>query len=108
MTLADIAVALQISFTYFTIIYLTGLGGLYSERSGIVNIGLEGLMIIGTVTGAFGARFFADAAPEGLGWGEWGVILGLLFGACRRRAVRLRSTPRRRSPSGSTTSCRGS
>ena len=51
----DIAVALQISFTYFTIIYLTGLGGLYSERSGIVNIGLEGLMIIGTVTGAFGA-----------------------------------------------------
>jgi simple sugar transport system permease protein len=81
MSLVDIAVALQISFTYFTIIYLTGLGGLYSERSGIVNIGLEGLMIIGTVTGAFGARFFADAAPDGLGWGEWSVILGLLFGA---------------------------
>ena len=46
-----------------------------------MNIGLEGLMIIGTVTGAFGARLFADAAPDGLGWGEWSVIFGLLFGA---------------------------
>jgi ABC-type uncharacterized transport system permease subunit len=49
MPFTDIAVAIQISLTYFTIIYLTGLGGLFSERSGIVNIGLEGLMIIGTV-----------------------------------------------------------
>ncbi|HET8526914.1 MAG TPA: ABC transporter permease [Actinomycetota bacterium] len=78
MPFTDIAVALQISFTYFTIIYLTGIGGLFSERSGIVNIGLEGLMIIGTVTGAFGARYFTDT----LGLGQpWGPILGLLFGA---------------------------
>jgi simple sugar transport system permease protein len=81
VSLVDVAVALQISLTYFTIIYLTGLGGLYSERSGIVNIGLEGLMIVGTVTGAAGARFFADAAPDGLGWGMSSVALGLLFGA---------------------------
>jgi len=78
MPFTDIAVALQISFTYFTIIYLTGLGGLFSERSGIVNIGLEGLMIIGTVTGAFGARFFTDSLELGL---PWGPLVGLLFGA---------------------------
>jgi simple sugar transport system permease protein len=78
MPLTDIAVAVQISFTYFTIIYLTGTGGLFSERSGIVNIGLEGLMIIGTVTGAFGARFFTDDLGLGL---VWGPLLGLLFGA---------------------------
>jgi simple sugar transport system permease protein len=78
MTLTDIAVAIQISFTYFTIIYLTGLGGLFSERSGIVNIGLEGLMIIGTVTGAFGARYFTDTLEMGQ---PWGPLLGLLFGA---------------------------
>ena len=35
-------------------------------------------MIIGTVTGAFGARFFTDTV--GLGT-VWGPILGLLFGA---------------------------
>ena len=78
MPLTDIAVALQIGLTYFTIIYLTGLGGLYSERSGIVNIGLEGLMIIGTVTGAWGARYFTETV--GLG-NVWGPILGLLVGA---------------------------
>lgn len=78
MPFTDIAVAMQISFTYFTIIYLTGIGGLFSERSGIVNIGLEGLMIMGTVSGAFGARFFTDSLELGQ---PWGPILGLLFGA---------------------------
>jgi general nucleoside transport system permease protein len=78
MPLTDIGVALQIGLTYFTIIYLTGLGGLFSERSGIVNIGLEGLMIIGTVTGAWGARYFTDT----LGLGPlWGPVLGLMAGA---------------------------
>ena len=74
----DLAAAVGISFTYFTVIYLTGTGGLFSERSGIVNIGLEGLMMIGTVTGAFGARYFTDT----LGLGDIaGPILGLLLGA---------------------------
>jgi general nucleoside transport system permease protein len=78
MPLTDIGVAMQISFTYFTVLYLTGLGGLFSERSGIVNIGLEGLMIIGTVTGAWGARYFTDTLDLGL---PWGPLLGLLAGA---------------------------
>jgi general nucleoside transport system permease protein len=68
MPLLDLGVAIAIGLRYFTIIYLTGLGGLFSERSGIVNIGLEGMMIIGTVMGAWGTT-------------EWGPFAGLAIGA---------------------------
>ena len=68
MPLLDLGAAMGIAFSYFTIIYLTGLGGLFSERSGIVNIGLEGLMITGTVMGAWGAE-------------TWGPLEGLVIGA---------------------------
>ena len=75
----DLSAALGIAFTYFTIIYVTGLGGLFSERSGIVNIGLEGMMIIGTVTGSWGTFFFTS--PDHMGWGlPWGPIMGILIG----------------------------
>ncbi len=53
-------------------IALAGLGGLWSERAGVVNIGLEGQMVLGT----WGAGF------AGYQWGPWaGVALGLLLGA---------------------------
>ncbi len=45
---------------------LAGLGGLWSERAGIVNIGLEGMMVLGT----WGAAFF------GYHYGPWVGILG--------------------------------
>ena len=51
---------------------LAGLGGLYAERAGVVNIGLEGMMILGTWFGAW-ARL--EYGP----W--WGVALGVLGGA---------------------------
>ena len=51
---------------------MAGLGGLWAERAGVVNIGLEGMMIMGT----WGAGWAAYQ------WGPWyGVLFGLLFGA---------------------------
>lgn len=49
-------------------IALAGLGGLWSERAGVVNIGLEGMMILGT----YGAGFF------GFHYGPWAGVLGAL------------------------------
>lgn len=49
-------------------IMLAGLGGLWSERAGIVNIGLEGMMILGT----WGAGYF------GYHYGAWPAVLGAI------------------------------
>jgi len=48
---------------------LAGLGGLWSERAGVVNIGLEGMMILGT----WGAGYF------GYHYGPWAGLLGAAF-----------------------------
>lgn len=53
-------------------ILLAGLGGLFSERVGVVNIGLEGMMILGTWFGAWAAWQYGP-------W--WGVALALVGGA---------------------------
>jgi general nucleoside transport system permease protein len=74
MPLLDLGAAISIALSYFTILYLTGLGGLFSERSGIVNIGLEGLMIVGTVMGAWGTIQWGPIAGLSIG-----LLAGLLF-----------------------------
>jgi simple sugar transport system permease protein len=51
---------------------MAGLGGLWAERAGVVNIGLEGMMILGT----WGAGW------AGYQWGPWaGVGMAVLMGA---------------------------
>ncbi|MEU0483677.1 ABC transporter permease [Streptosporangium sp. NPDC006013] len=52
---------------------LAGLGGLWAERAGVVNIGLEGMMILGTWCGAWGALQFGNP------WA--GVVAGAIGGA---------------------------
>ena len=60
--LATIASAIRA----FVPLYLATLGGVFNERSGIVNIGIDGMMIFGTWFGAWGAL-------------HWGPVVGLLL-----------------------------
>lgn len=59
-------------------ILITALGGLISERSGVVNIGLEGLMIIGTFVGAFVIHKFAAGLDPGQGVSLGMILIALL------------------------------
>ncbi|CAM05745.1 nucleoside ABC transporter membrane protein [Saccharopolyspora erythraea NRRL 2338] len=49
-------------------ILLAGLGGLWAERAGVINIGLEGMMILGTWGGAWAGY-------------QWGPVAGLVAAA---------------------------
>lgn len=64
----------------FTIpLLITSLGGLFSERSGVINIGLEGLMLMGMFVGAYTISQTETANPVTAVW--IGLLAAMLFGA---------------------------
>ncbi|MDP8201039.1 MAG: ABC transporter permease [Candidatus Tenebribacter burtonii] len=76
--LSNIALIIGTTLMYSTPLIYTSLGGVLSENSGVINIGLEGMMIIGAFAGAAIGYFVGDPWIAFIGAGIVGGLFGLL------------------------------
>ncbi|MCY7685821.1 ABC transporter permease [Bacillus altitudinis] len=66
------------TLVYAAPLILTALGGVFSERSGVVNIGLEGLMVVGAFSSIIFNLMFADTFGALTPW--LGLLVGMAIG----------------------------
>ena len=66
---------IQYTLIFASILLLVALGGCFSEHSGVINLGLEGIMVIGSLGGALMMRY----APAGIS--AFGMVMLVLLAA---------------------------
>lgn len=68
---------IQYTLIYASVLILVALGGCYSEHSGVINLGLEGIMVMGALGGALTMKYLSPDIP---------AILMILF-VCLASAI---------------------
>ena len=66
---------IQYTLIFSSVLILVALGGCISEHSGVINLGLEGIMVIGALGGALMMRYLPSSTPA------FFMILLVLLGA---------------------------
>ena len=66
---------IQYTLIFSSVLLLVALGGCFSEHSGVINLGLEGIMVIGALGGALVMRY----APAGIS--SFAMVVLVLLGA---------------------------
>ena len=54
---------IQYTLLFASVLLLVALGGCFSEHSGVINLGLEGIMVMGALGGALMMRYLPDGTP---------------------------------------------
>ena len=54
---------IQYTLLFASVLTLVALGGCFSEHSGIINIGLEGIMVMGALGGALMMKYLPGGTP---------------------------------------------
>ena len=67
---------IQYTILYASVLILVALGGCFSEHSGVINLGLEGIMVMGALGGALTMKYLIGYPPVVI------VILTILARPC--------------------------
>ena len=72
---------LKYTLMYMMVLMLVALGGMFSERSGIINIALEGIMVIGGLVGVLMTRMLPAGMPA------WAMVTLSILGSAISGAI---------------------
>ena len=65
MALSGYSLLIQYTLIFASVLTMVALGGCFSEHSGVINLGLEGIMVIGALGGALCMYYLQDSVPSG-------------------------------------------